>query len=213
MSVDRGVLTCQLFIILAWQKTNFTHCPFSVGILCCSPLLHPICVDWLGSSYTVTVTCSHWTWCSSWQRGRIRLKRVQRLPAKDLLGLLQVVRSIVLCCWWLVCCGRVWLLHTWRSWDMVGISKAIMQKVQTWTGEMYWWHTLHTLFYDCSFQDLKCKQYHSQNETYILMWTPFKFIWFVTESSSRQVWYCIHYWSSQGFKYSQKFIYTAYSIS
>lgn len=147
VSMDQGVLTCQLFIILPWQKMDFVHCPFSTG----DPMPFPIVtshmfglgLDWFFflQSYSRLLTL---TWCNRWQRG-IRFKLVQRLPAKDLHGLLQVVRGIVLCCWWLLWCDRVWLLHTWGSWDMVGISKVIMQKVQTWREERYWWLTLHKI--------------------------------------------------------------------
>lgn len=59
VSMDQGVLTCQLFIILPGQKTDFMHCPFSTGISCRSPLLRPTCLDEPGSfPYSLEVPCS-----------------------------------------------------------------------------------------------------------------------------------------------------------
>lgn len=101
---------------------------------------------------------------SRWQRG-IRFKRAQRLPAKDLLGLLQVDRGIVLYCWWLLWCDRVWLLHTWGTWGMVGISKAIMQKVQSRRGEK---RIDDLLCIRVLGQDLKCNPVALQ---------PLEFLW------------------------------------
>lgn len=73
VGMDQGVLTCQLFIILPWQMTNFTHCSYSLGVPCRSSLLHPICLDWPAScSYSRLFSL---TWGSRWQRG-IRFKCV-----------------------------------------------------------------------------------------------------------------------------------------
>ena len=145
---------------------------------------------------------------SRWQRG-IRFKRALRLPAKDPLGLLQVDRGIVLYCWWLLWCDRVWLLHTWGTWGMVGISKAIMQKVQSRRGEK---RIDDLLCIRVLGQDLKCNPVTLQALEFLWMkhtsWCkcPFEFIWLVTESVSRQVRHCIHDRSSHVCKYSLKFI-------